>query len=1222
MKGALQRILTVSLLGGALGLAIAPAPAQLPGITQTLLTGAGGIPACSITGGTTSLVNGQTAYHFTVNGTITCPTARTMYYLVVGGGGGGACGLVPSYSGGAGGGAGGGVITGLMTFPSGLQNVSIGAGGGGCPTTGVGIGAGINGGPTGIYPTTCTLNNQGGGTDSNVIGLWHFDNNGNDGSGRGFNGALTGSATFSNAQSKFGGYSLYANLGGMAVGVLPSLGTGAFTMEGWIYWPSVPNTIQDFTGSDSVATFEAGSVGNPTSRFWTSGVNNNWTFTFAAGQWYHYAWVRDGSGNINFYVNGTLATTVSGMTASIGSTTAWSIGSRAGNSQPMNGYIDEMRISNMARYTANFTPQTTPFCDASNATLRAEGGGAGVGYAPSSQGNQGIAGASGGGNGGTSTTTTASNGGPNISGQGFMGGLGQGAAPNYPGGGGGGAGGTGGNATTSVGGSGGPGLQSAISGSLVSYGCGAGGSTYNGGTAGAPGCASAGLSQIGNSPGTAATGQGSGGGAGGGASGPSGGMGGAGAAGEVWLVEATPPGMACAITGAGNLVGQVNTNVVYQFTTNGTLTCPSARQINYVLVAGGGAGGNVGASGLGFASGAGGGAGGVKAGAFQIGTSAYTVTIGAGGIPVASNTTTFGGNGGNSSFGSLPPAIGGGGGAAGVNNGTGFGQSGGSQGGTSRATAPTSGWTVGQGNQGGSGYTSTGYRSGGGGGPGGPGVTGTSTVAGTGGLGYFLGSNFYGNICIAGGGGGGTEGLTGSTSGLEGQGVCGGGRGTLSNTDGPGQAAAAPGAGGGGAGTATNIQTAVNIGGAGAPGALYVSHPLTPSTTNVCVANTQGGGTDSNVSGLWHFDQLTADNGNGAHNGVLTGTASIAAAPPTPKFSGALLGAISSAMNIGHTPGLQWTGDFTYEWWAYFNSTSANYGYMGDASITFNIIQNGVAGTQNFYTPASGYLAFPYTVVSAAWHHWAFVRSGSTITLYIDGTSVGTGTASATIGNLSADIALANMSLPGNSQLFLPGYMDEARLSNLARYTANFTPQTLPFCDPSNAEPQWHTIYSQSAAQGGSAWTNYNIRDNISTLAYAGAQNSTQLRITFGANSGGPYTLTSAYVGHAATDGTRILDFTGDQVQAKFGGSTSAQTIPSGGVLVSDAIPYNFNASHDLVISMNWGSSGLASLCASCPNVSQNSIAGGGSQAGNTSSGGLIGTASQLYNIGKVEAFW
>src|SRR5262252_6472579 len=133
MIGALKRILTVSLLGGALGLAIAPAPEQLPGITNVLIAGgAAGVPACSITGGTTSVVNGQNAYHFTSTsgGTISCSTPRTMYYLVVGGGGSGGCGTATSgasYASG-GGGAAAGVKTGLISFPTTAQSVSIGAG--------------------------------------------------------------------------------------------------------------------------------------------------------------------------------------------------------------------------------------------------------------------------------------------------------------------------------------------------------------------------------------------------------------------------------------------------------------------------------------------------------------------------------------------------------------------------------------------------------------------------------------------------------------------------------------------------------------------------------------------------------------------------------------------------------------------------------------------------------------------------------------------------------------------------------------------------------------------------------------------------------------------------------------------------------------------------------------------------------------------------------------
>jgi hypothetical protein len=38
-------------------------------------------------------------------------------------------------------------------------------------------------------------------------------------------------------------------------------------------------------------------------------------------------------------------------------------GGGGGYAWPTTGYIDEMRISNMARYTSNFTPATLPFCN-------------------------------------------------------------------------------------------------------------------------------------------------------------------------------------------------------------------------------------------------------------------------------------------------------------------------------------------------------------------------------------------------------------------------------------------------------------------------------------------------------------------------------------------------------------------------------------------------------------------------------------------------------------------------------------------------------------------------------------------------------------------------------------------------------------------------------------------------------------------------------------------
>jgi len=71
------------------------------------------------------------------------------------------------------------------------------------------------------------------------------------------------------------------------------------------------------------------------------------------------------------------------------------------------------------------------------------------------------------------------------------------------------------------------------------------------------------------------------------------------------------------------------------------------------------------------------------------------------------------------------------------------------------------------------------------------------------------------------------------------------------------------------------------------------------------------------------------------------------------------------------------------------------------------------------------------------------VRSGSTITGYIDGTSFGSGSLS---GTLSTDTAalLIGGDVASVGQNF-DGFIDEIRISNVARYTSNFTPPAAAF---------------------------------------------------------------------------------------------------------------------------------------------------------------------------------
>ena len=154
-----------------------------------------------------------------------------------------------------------------------------------------------------------------------------------------------------------------------------STSTSTYTLEAFVTIPSVVaarnKTIVYFNyGTTSLYLkvtagdkFEyqllgAACSGNP----WITG-----TSTIVDGQKYHVAFAHDGSWG-RIFVNGTQELqTSSGANAGCNTTTAAIGGDTAANYFP--GTIDEVRYSNIARYTANFTPTTVPFTNDANTVL-------------------------------------------------------------------------------------------------------------------------------------------------------------------------------------------------------------------------------------------------------------------------------------------------------------------------------------------------------------------------------------------------------------------------------------------------------------------------------------------------------------------------------------------------------------------------------------------------------------------------------------------------------------------------------------------------------------------------------------------------------------------------------------------------------------------------------------------------------------------------------------
>jgi hypothetical protein len=173
-----------------------------------------------------------------------------------------------------------------------------------------------------------------------------------------------------------------------------NFGTGDVTFETWVRI-SNPTTGAMIFQSPDITNANSGSpdgfqlyVVNATPKFYwdTKTHSNTWiqiqsTTTVVADTWYHVALVVQ-SGTGKMYINGSLEASASMASTPInfgglGSyLEGFNLGVRLnrGNVIPtypyyLNGYMDEIRISNIARYTANFTPTTTAFVSDDNTKL-------------------------------------------------------------------------------------------------------------------------------------------------------------------------------------------------------------------------------------------------------------------------------------------------------------------------------------------------------------------------------------------------------------------------------------------------------------------------------------------------------------------------------------------------------------------------------------------------------------------------------------------------------------------------------------------------------------------------------------------------------------------------------------------------------------------------------------------------------------------------------------
>lgn len=267
---------------------------------------------------------------------------------------------------------------------------------------------------------------------------------------------------------------------------------------------------------------------------------------------------------------------------------------------------------------------------------------------------------------------------------------------------------------------------------------------------------------------------------------------------------------------------------IHTFTGNGTFLVPSSKSVEYLVVAGGAAGGS------GLAGG--GGAGGLRTNVGSPTTFAansYTITVGGGGAPNATNMS-YGGDGVNSSIigGSVSiSSTGGGSGgyystAVGKNGGSGGGGGGtGTQGQWNNGGSGNAGnYSPSEGNSGGRGtyWGNSRHLGGGGGGAGGNGYDTVDPSGGNGGAGLqssITGTSTY----YAGGGGGAGRNGNSASGGYGGSGIGGRGAGTNTGSAGGGEAGVTNTGSGGGGGDYQDGSTSP-AGGAGGSGIVILRY--------------------------------------------------------------------------------------------------------------------------------------------------------------------------------------------------------------------------------------------------------------------------------------------------------------------------------------------------------------------------------------------------------------
>ena len=175
-----------------------------------------------------------------------------------------------------------------------------------------------------------------------------------------------GNAQIDTDQSVFGGASgIYDGTGDYLTipdAAWMDVGTGDFTVDFRVRFASLVSVNQWFVSRNSSNTFDfryntaVGLVvvlqSSSYLQAWSPVINT----------WYHVAFVRSG-GNLFFFVDGVQQGASQAAGDNVSDTVQMIIAAdSSGPGNALNGWLDELEITNTAKWTSNFTPPTSAYC--------------------------------------------------------------------------------------------------------------------------------------------------------------------------------------------------------------------------------------------------------------------------------------------------------------------------------------------------------------------------------------------------------------------------------------------------------------------------------------------------------------------------------------------------------------------------------------------------------------------------------------------------------------------------------------------------------------------------------------------------------------------------------------------------------------------------------------------------------------------------------------------